>query len=369
MSESAILFAGGGTGGHIYPNVAVAERLRALQPDAGVCFLVSDRPGDARILGRLGYELATSVVQPLPPLTRPWRALSFFVAWRRALAHATELLRRRNIAAVVATGGFVSGPAVVAASRLGIPCALVNLDAIPGKANRRLIRYAPTIFSVYETADLPGATIVGLPLRSASVDRGPVTDARVALGLDPELPVLFVTGATHGAESVIRALMALVGSAEHSGMFAGWQVFHQCGTFDVATLQAAYDAAGVRAVVVAYCERMGTAWRAASLAVSRAGAGSVAEAWGNATPAIFLPNPYHHDQHQRHNAQPMVATGGALIIEDRIDPAANLASLGRECSRLMTDPAALEAMRQALQASLPPDGATTLAEWARAKLG
>jgi UDP-N-acetylglucosamine--N-acetylmuramyl-(pentapeptide) pyrophosphoryl-undecaprenol N-acetylglucosamine transferase len=360
---TTVLFAGGGTGGHIYPNAAIVERLRERRPDVAVHFLVSDRPGDAQTMGKQGLAYTASPVQPLPPPTRPWRAIRFLATWRRALAQATELLRREEIGVVVATGGFVSGPAVVAAAKLGIPRALVNLDAIPGKANRRLARFADPVFSTYETPVLPGARRIGLPLRKVSTMQGSRSDALARLGLDPDLSVLFVTGATHGAESVIRTMMALVASPERARAFEGWQVFHQCGTFDPETLAAAYADAGVPAKVVAYCDVMGLAWGAADLVVSRAGAGSVAEAWANAAPTVFLPNPYHRDQHQRHNAQPLVDAGGAILLDDLVDAERNVEAIGPALFELMGDDERRTRMRAALEQTRPPDGAAVVASW------
>ncbi|MEM9492508.1 MAG: UDP-N-acetylglucosamine--N-acetylmuramyl-(pentapeptide) pyrophosphoryl-undecaprenol N-acetylglucosamine transferase, partial [Myxococcota bacterium] len=187
--------------------------------------------------------------------------------------------------------------------------------------------------------------------------------ARRALGLAADKPVLFITGATHGAESIIRAMIELTASSEHRDILAGWQVFHQCGTFPTDELQQAYDRADIPAVVVSYCDAMGTAWQAADAAVSRAGAGSVAEAWANGTPTLFLPNPYHRDQHQRHNAQPVVAAGGAILLEDRVDPSANLPGLARTLGALLGDPARREDMRAALRSSRPADGAGLVAQW------
>ncbi|MCG8419944.1 MAG: glycosyltransferase [Proteobacteria bacterium] len=367
MAKATILLAGGGTGGHIYPNVAVAERLlEQLDPaDWAPHFLLSSRVGDREILTRLGYSFSTSPVKPFPPLSRPWRLFSFFLAWRRAVHEARQLLRENRVAAVVATGGFVSGPAVVAARAGGVPCALVNLDAIPGVANRRLARHGPELFSVYQTSVLPAATRIGLPLRRASVGDGSNTrgQAREALGLDPDKPMLFITGATHGASSIIQTMMTLIGTPEHAALFDGWQVFHQCGTFEPRQIQDAYDRAAIPARVVAYFDQMGRVWQAADLAISRAGAGSVAEAWANCTPTLFLPNPYHRDQHQKHNAQPVIELGGAVMIRDRIDPGANLPELCLALQKLLPNPAELDAMRQALRQSRPPDGAAAVARW------
>ncbi len=361
----AVLFAGGGTGGHIYPNVAIAERLVDAAGDGAprVHFLVSDRPGDAKTMRTLGADFSTSGVRPLPPPRKPWRAVGFVLAWRRAIADAMALMQRENVRVVVATGGFVSGPALVAARRLGIARAMVNLDAVPGKANAHLRRECSTVFSAYATPVLPAALVVGFPLRRISIGSGDRAAARLRLGLEPERPVLFVTGATHGAESLIRAMIAIVAEPTRAAGLAGWQVFHQCGGFDPTELQAAYDRAGVRARVVAYCDRMGDAWHSADLAVSRAGAGSVAEAWANATPTVFLPNPYHADGHQRANAKPLVECGGAVLITDHIDPSQNIGPLGGTLAALVGDLARREVMRERLTATRPPDGAAQIAAW------
>lgn len=360
--SGTVLLAGGGTGGHIYPNVAVVERLAALGRSS-VRFVVSDRPGDAKILDAQGYPYTALPARPLPSPRKPWKALDFLAGWRRSIKAMMRLFDAHDVRCVVATGGFVSGPAVVAASRRKIPRVLVNLDAVPGQANRRLGGISSKVFSTYPSDLLPGAERIGLPLRAVSVTELSPAEARDALKLDPQRKTIFVTGATHGAESVIKAMMEFVSSAERASAFDGWQVFHQCGTFDVATLQTAYDEAGVAAKVVDYCSAMGTAYRAADVVISRAGAGSVAEAWANHTPTLFLPNPYHKDQHQRHNAEPMAKAGGAELVTDHVDPVATVRDLERPLLRLMNDEDARAAMRDANVQSCPPDGAERVAAW------
>jgi UDP-N-acetylglucosamine--N-acetylmuramyl-(pentapeptide) pyrophosphoryl-undecaprenol N-acetylglucosamine transferase len=162
---------------------------------------------------------------------------------------------------------------------------------------------------------------------------------------------------------MIRAMLQLLQSPERAATFEGWQVLHQCGTFDVDLVQRAYDAARIEAKVVPYCDQMGLAWSGAEVVLSRAGAGSVAEAWANAAPTIFMPNPYHRDQHQRHNAGPLVAAGGAEILADEIDATRNARALGPVLERLMRDPDRRDGMRRALQQTRPPDGAARVAEW------
>ncbi len=367
-SARTVLFAGGGTGGHIYPNVGIVEALRARRPDVAVRFLVSDRPGDAKIMDRLGEPFTPSPVRPLPTLRRPWEVVPFTRAWRRGTAQVRGLLREHHVAAVVATGGFVSGPAIVEAARAGLPRAMVNLDAVPGQANRLLVRRCSAVFTAYRSSRLPGARAIGLPMRAASKGAPDPAAARRALGL-PERPTLLVTGATHGATSVIHAMEALVRRPALVQALSGWHVLHQCGTYDVPGLRRAYEAAGVDATVLDYLDAMGHAWAAADLAVSRAGAGSVAEAWANATPTLFLPNPYHRDQHQRHNAQPMADGGGAVMLTEEIDPERNADLMLPVLLDLLDDRRRREGMRTAARRTCPPDGAAAVAEWLDEVLG
>jgi UDP-N-acetylglucosamine--N-acetylmuramyl-(pentapeptide) pyrophosphoryl-undecaprenol N-acetylglucosamine transferase len=246
---------------------------------------------------------------------------------------------------------------------------MVNLDAVPGQANRLLVRRCTRVFTAYRSSHLPGAQSIGLPLRAASVGESDPAAARRSLGLPPERPLLFITGATHGATSIIHTMEALVRRPALVQALQGYQVLHQCGTHDVPGLQRAYDAAGLLARVVDYLDAMGQAWSAADLAISRAGAGSVAEAWANATPTVFLPNPYHRDQHQRHNAQPMVDGGGAVMLRDEIDPERNAELLLPVLLELLDDRTRREGMREAARSTCPPDGAAAVAKWLDDVLG
>jgi len=311
----------------------------------------------------LGLAYSASPVHPLPSLKQPMKALAFAWSWRTAMQETITLLRKYDVGVVAATGGFVSGPAIAAATRLRIPRALVNLDAVPGQANRQLARLCDHVFSVYATPVLPHAEHIGLPLRTTSVSGRSKGELREQFGLHAERPTMFITGATHGAESMIRAMMALVRLPGTADAFSSWQVLHQCGTFDAATLQRAYDEASITAIVVPYVDVMGEAYAAAELVLSRAGAGSVAEAWANAVPTIFMPNPYHKDQHQRLNAQPMVDVDGAVLVVDHIEPEKTAKGLAPVLLHLMRETSARERMRRAAEASRPQDGADAVAQW------
>ncbi len=370
-----ILFAGGGTGGHIFPNLAIVERLRAMDVAFEPHFLVSTRTLDAKLMSK--HQLTYTVLPARPLDKRPWTWWGFYSGWQRSVSRVMNLIRDRRVAAVVATGGFVSGPAIYAPRKMrsrgasgklagvpGVPgVALVNLDAVPGKANRWMAGHATTLFSAYPVADWPTAQVVSVPLRLSAIGSCSPPEARAALGLLAERPTLLVSGGSQGAESINRMMEALVALPEVAASFRGWQILHLAGEREVANLKLAYERAGIPSLVLPFCDTMGLAWASADLAISRAGANSVAEAQVNACPTIFLPYPYHADEHQRHNAQPLADTGCALIVRDLIDPRSNAQQLTPMLLELLRDQSRRDVARQRMRRNPPIDGASAVARW------
>ncbi len=386
-----VLLVGGGSGGHIYPNLAVAERL-----PAGVTphLVISDRAVDRRIAEASG--LAFTILPAAPLSVKPRVRLRFLREYRRGRSAMRRLVRDTQAGAVLATGGFVSGPAVAAAAAAGVPTALISLDAVPGKANRVAARKATAVFCAYPPAagsrplhrpnshqgqttqnqaegnspsEREGGTI-GFPLRRAAVAEDAVTagQARRHYGLDPDRPTLLVFAGSQGARTINRALVELASHATTRRMLEGWQLLHVTGGDgpDHAAAVSAYRTAELPAAVIVFCDRMDLAWRAAEAAVTRAGAGTVAEAWANAVPCVMLPYPFHMDQHQRHNAAPLLALPGgpgAVVADDQVDPPQNRAMLGEVLQPLLSDADRREAMRSALRATPPGDAAERLARW------
>lgn len=352
-----IAFAGGGSGGHLVPAMAIAERLAAEVSGVDAVVLCSRRSIDHEWLDRAG--LAHAPLSATPFTLRPLGFLRFLRGHRRAVAEASTVLVAHRSELLVAVGGFASVPGVVAARRLGIPVLLANLDACPGRANRFIAGRADRVVTaVAVEGDRRFAEIVGPPVRRAALASSTPAEARRSLGLDPERPTLLVTGASHGAASVNRFMAAWIAASRED--LAGWQVLHLTGG-ETVELESAYAAAGVPAVVLATLESMGLAWSAATLAISRAGANSVAEIERNAVPSVLVPYPFHRDRHQWRNAEPLEALGGAAIAEDRVDPIANLTTIGEVCRRLIADPATIEAMRQRLRKRPHLDGAVRIA--------
>lgn len=364
-----ILFAGGGSGGHIFPNMAILERLREYRIAVSPHFLVSARPLDTRIVRKQGLPL--TVVSGEPWGLRPDRLIRFVRAFRRGEQQVRQIIAGTKASALVATGGFVGGPAVLAAHKRGIPVVLVSLDAVPGRANRMLAAKATEVFSAYPTSDLPRAQTIGLPLRRVAVGGVHPAKARVQLGLRPDLETILVTAGSQGAATINRMMMELCTRTHARNVLAGsrWQVLHLSGVADQQAVRRAYETAGIRGRVEPFCNAMGMAWAAATLAISRAGAGSVAEAWANTVPTIFIPYPYHRDQHQRFNAQPLTSAGAALLLRDQIDPIENVNQLTGPILSLMGNENQRRKIRATLRASCPPDGAGIVARWLAMGLG
>lgn len=361
-----VAFLGGGSGGHIYPALAVAHAIEPMIDDARAVFLTGDRAAD-------GYALADKIVFGRPaervalgarPLSfRPIGFVRLLASWGASVRESREALRdlKATCDRVVAmsTGGFVSAPAAQAASVERVPLALVSLDARIGKANRFVARRARRRMIAQHTGSGDWEAIgpiVG-PLAMAPGDQAA---CRRMLGLLPDVPTLVVMGGSQGATSINRFMEQLAHGRPE--LLSGWQVLHLAGDAQ-ATEQArrAYEDANIPAIVADRLWPIGPAWGAADLAICRGGAGTVAEAHANAVPAIYLPYPYHKDAHQAANAQALVDAGGGLIERDRIEPRANLDALAPILAGLLGDASRRASMARALGQLPRRDGAAAAA--------
>lgn len=368
----AVCFAAGGTGGHLTPMLAIAEALRARRPNLRTRFLCSSREIDARVLEPTGEPWTPLPAQP--PVLHPWKFAKFVGAWGpsvRATRHAIRALRQELQQAglparieLVTTGGFVAAPAVQGARVERVPVTLVNLDAVPGKASRWIAPKAGRVLTTLPVPDAPRTPvwtrIPPIVRPGAGFDATP-EQARAELGLEPDRPVLLITGGSQGARSLNNFVLALLDDAPE--LFAGWQIVHQTGPGEmIDRARAAWARAGVPGVVEPYLDRFGLAWRVADLAIARGGGGTVTDAWRAAVPSIILPYPDHRDRHQHANAAPLVEVGGAVVLEDRVEPALNLREHGERVRTLLRDAAARERMRAGLRTLGPTEGAERLAD-------
>jgi len=302
------LLAGGGTAGHVNPLLAVADRIRAAEPDAVVLVLGTAEGLENRLVPERGYELL--VVERLPFPRRPDpAALRFPARFRDLVARIRGLIEEHRVDVVVGFGGYVSAPAYLAARRAGVPVALHEANARPGMANRLGARITRFVGVAFAGTPLPRARVVGMPLRPeiAGLDRRALrAEAMEHFGLAADRPTLVVTGGSLGARSLNETLAA----AAPLVLGAGWQIVHITGErseIDYPFLR------GYR--VVRYANRMDLALAVADLVVARAGSSTVSELTALGIPAVYVPLPIGNGE-QRLNAREAVAAGAAAIVPD-----------------------------------------------------
>ncbi|MCH2136674.1 MAG: UDP-N-acetylglucosamine--N-acetylmuramyl-(pentapeptide) pyrophosphoryl-undecaprenol N-acetylglucosamine transferase [Phycisphaerales bacterium] len=366
-----VCLAGGGSGGHVTPALALAESIQEAKADCQVHLACSQRSIDATVLTDTDLPW---LALPAQGLTRsPLGLLRFARAMYRARREARRMLQEQRIHAVALLGGYVASSVLSAARQLDIPTLLLNLDAISGKANRWMAPRATAIASTVELVNQlgpPGACVqLPGPLIRLAARPTPGADKatmKQSLGLDGSRPLLLITGASQGATS-INTLMAHVANTEPN-LLEGWQVLHLAGPGRQGDLEGTWRSAGVPARVEAFRSHMGVAWGAADLVIARAGASTVAEARFAGVPAIYLPYPYHRDQHQHSNAAPSVDEGSARVVRDQIEPEATWPALRQTLQWVLQD-GGLTLMTQAAQTYKGrhggPQAATMLLELAR----
>jgi UDP-N-acetylglucosamine--N-acetylmuramyl-(pentapeptide) pyrophosphoryl-undecaprenol N-acetylglucosamine transferase len=303
LKRPVLAFAGGGTGGHLFPAMAVARALPSLEP---VFLVPEDRGDDRRLRGEFRH---VSLPMPRPDRSR----LLYPAALARAIARSRRALRDVGARAVVGLGGYASVPGCVAARTLGLPVYLMELNAVPGRATRLLARMARGIGlgSGSARAALPRgleARVTGTPLR-----RELLLDAMPRdFGLRDGVPTLLVLGGSQGAASLNRRVVeALPRCAD-----LRFQVLHCAGEADAAALREAYARSGVAHAVVDFLPDIGRAYSVADLVLARGGASTVAECLARGRPAVFVPYPWHRDQQQARNAEPAVASGAARLVRE-----------------------------------------------------
>jgi UDP-N-acetylglucosamine--N-acetylmuramyl-(pentapeptide) pyrophosphoryl-undecaprenol N-acetylglucosamine transferase len=305
---TTFLLAGGGTAGHVNPLLAVADRILETDPTAEVLVLGTREGLEARLVPARGYELLTIARLPFPRrLGRD--ALRFPSRLRQAVAVTRAMIRNRGVGVVVGFGGYAAAPAYLAARAENVPFVVHEANAKPGIANRLGARLTPFVGVAHRTTSLPGARFVGMPLRVEieRLDRvAGRAQALTVFGLDPDRPVLLVTGGSSGA----RKINATVSQSAALLVGAGWQVLHIAGEKSEIA-----DPGIPGYTLLPYCDRMELAIAVADLAVSRAGSATVSELSAIGVAAVYIPYPVGNGE-QRFNAKDVVAAGGAILVDD-----------------------------------------------------
>ena len=333
-----ILLAGGGTGGHLYPGVSVAQALRQLNPDFKPIFLCTTRELDRAILVDTGFEF---IPQPIvPPVKTIAGLVRFWRGWRETQELVRALIKGDRPVAVLGLGGYAAGVAVKMAGEAKIPAAILNQDVIPGKANRYLLKYVQKVFCQYEDTRsyIPAnqrykLEITGCPIRS-DIRNLPTRQSAIGrLSLDMKLRTLVVTGASQGAQTVNEAVLATLPAIRHQG----WQVLHLAGKDHASNVQAKYAQLAIPARVIDFTPEMADVFAAADVVVSRSGASTCAELAVCGVPSILMPYPFHKDMHQRANARVLEDAGAAFLLNDERDATKNAAKMRPLLESLLYD--------------------------------
>jgi UDP-N-acetylglucosamine--N-acetylmuramyl-(pentapeptide) pyrophosphoryl-undecaprenol N-acetylglucosamine transferase len=306
----SVVIAGGGTGGHILPALALADALRRADPEVAITCLGTERGLETRLVPQRGYDLALIPPVPLPRSLTPELA-SVPGRMLSSVNAAAEILDEVAADVLVGFGGYVATPGYLAARRRGVPIVVHEANCKPGLANRIGARLTQRVFTGQPGVKLAHARYIGIPIRReiSGLDRLALGDqARAHFGLRPDLPVLLVTGGSQCARSLNRAVLDTAGPLRAAGI----QVLHIVGP---RAEEVRVPAGEVPYVVLPYLDRMDLGYAAADFALCRAGAMTCAELTAVGLPAAYVPLP-HGNGEQRLNAVPIERAGGGLIVAD-----------------------------------------------------
>jgi UDP-N-acetylglucosamine--N-acetylmuramyl-(pentapeptide) pyrophosphoryl-undecaprenol N-acetylglucosamine transferase len=337
-TKKSFFFAGGGTGGHLYPAIAVAEQLSKFEPDARILFFCSSRDIDKYILSQTGFKYSMLPAKTFPK--NPVKVISFIESFHQSYKIVSDEITKSKNSVVIGLGGFVSGPACLAAHNRKVPLALFNVDIVPGKANKIIARWASDIFvqfadtKRYFRNQKAIINVYGCPLRNGFLNPHP-EKAIEKINLDRDKKILLITGASSGSQSINEAVCMLLDRLNE--FTSDWQIVHLAGRNNPEQVSAMYERAKIKHRVLGYYDEMPDLLAASNLVVGRSGAVSVAEFAVEGVPSICIPYPHHKDRQQYLNAEKLVEAGAACIVEDLPDKKETAERLWKELSVLMKD--------------------------------
>jgi UDP-N-acetylglucosamine--N-acetylmuramyl-(pentapeptide) pyrophosphoryl-undecaprenol N-acetylglucosamine transferase len=351
-----LVIAGGGTGGHLFPGIAIAEELKARDPSAEVLFVGTVRGIEARVCPQQGWPLRTIDVTGVKTVGA-FGAVKGLLRVPRALWQSRRILKEFRPDAVVGVGGYASGPVVLAARLRGLPTGILEQNSIPGLTNKILGKFARAVFLAFDETRRffrPRRVLMtGTPIRLQLKAKLVQAAAARAAGKH-----VFVFGGSLGAKAVNALVVQAAAELRRAGV--AFTLTHQTGKDDHEATLAAYRAAGVDAEVRPFIDDMAAEYARADLVVARAGAATVAELTAVGRPAILIPYPHAADDHQTVNARAVAAAGGALVLEQATLTGERLAAAIRE---LLDDESRLGRMQSAMRSLGRPEAAGAIVDW------
>jgi UDP-N-acetylglucosamine--N-acetylmuramyl-(pentapeptide) pyrophosphoryl-undecaprenol N-acetylglucosamine transferase len=343
------IIAGGGTGGHVIPALAIAHQLKK-QFAAEILFIGTARGIETRLVPQAGYPLDLIKVGALKNVSLATRARTMFDL-PRALWTAGRMLNDFRPDVVIGVGGYASGPAMLAAIRRRIPTLAFEPNVVPGFANRLVARFASAAAVHFEETCqyFRNCKVTGVPVREAFFEISPK--------IPGEAPTLLVFGGSQGAHAINQALIESLPGLKQK--ISALHIIHQTGQRDFDDVQSAYQRAGISGEVHKFIDDMPATFARADLLVCRSGASTVGEITAAGKPAIFVPFPRAADDHQNVNARALERAGAAVVVEESSLEAAYLVDT---IAALLSDPARLRAMSAAAKSLAHPQAVEEIAE-------
>jgi UDP-N-acetylglucosamine--N-acetylmuramyl-(pentapeptide) pyrophosphoryl-undecaprenol N-acetylglucosamine transferase len=351
------IISGGGTGGHIFPAVAIANEIRRRQPDADILFVGANGRMEMTRVPEAGYPIVGLDIMGLQRRLTPQNIL-FPVRVFRSVRKAGKLIQEFRPDAVVGVGGYASAPVLLAATSRGIPSLIQEQNSYAGLVNKLLGRRVSKVCVAYEGMDkfFPAGKIVltGNPVRT-EIAHGSRAEAQQFFNLDPSQKTLLVIGGSLGARTLNLATAAALPRLREAGVQLLWQTGKVY--FPEAQQQAApYAASHLQALE--FIGRMDLAYAAADVVISRAGALSVSELCLTAKASVLVPSPNVAEDHQTKNALALVGKGAAVLITDEHAPT----RLYDEALRLLADPSRQQQLSQRVHALARPQATTAIVD-------
>lgn len=357
MHNPRILIAAGGTGGHVYPAIAIADALKAQNSETEIRFVGTKNHMEWKAVPKAGYEIVNVWISGFHRRLTA-KNLLFPVKLITALTQSFSILAKFKPDVVVSCGGYVAGPVGWVAGKKSIPIVIQEQNSFPGVTNRLLAKFAHRIFTAFEEADrfLPASKtqITGNPTRSTLTQ----VDKKIGLnafGFDDSKPVLLIMGGSGGARTINEAIKENLDELHNK---AGLQIIWQCGSRYIDDLKTAVDEnAYPNLRLTAFIDSMPEAYAATDLVISRAGASSCSEFMMIGMPSVLIPSPNVAGDHQTQNAQSMVDSGASELVKD----SAAVDTIAQLVTTLINDQEKLREMNKAALALAKPNAAKTIA--------
>lgn len=351
-----LAFFGGGTGGHIYPGIAVAERARARFPDCRIVFFRTTRSVEDRVFEGTSFEIRPLEIRP--PGRSPLAWLRYLRAARRARAAIRQELRGGGWVGL-GLGGYASLPGILAARRQGAPVILLEQNRVPGRVNRLFSRFVDAVSCAYPETGLPGCrrrVVTGNPVRESVLRAAAARDAR---GPCEGRRTVLVFGGSQGAHGINQRVHDAL--AELSDLLERIRWIHIAGHADKDYMTEAYRRCGWEAEVLSYSQDLPGLMARSDLALCRAGGTTLAELTVVGLPSILVPYPHHRDAHQTWNAQALVERGGARVLNEA---ELNAESLRQVFEDVLFVPDTLEAWSRSARSLARPDASDAVLDLA-----